>query len=302
MDSDRIHDFGTHPEWNESFYFNLYDREKDICGYMRIGLRPNRREKSMFCFFMMPDGSLVGMKDALPYDNAQLAAKGLRFDLLKQEERWRLTFDGTMPKLGGRIEKQTHVEFSLDFEAINDIFDYRSCLSSEAQRMSQDVASEHFEQFGRVKGKLMMGLDEWQISALGGRDHSWGVRDWTAPKMWTWLTCQFSEESAFNITRLVMPSGVVEGGFLYEDGGNTPINRTDLKADFMADGSPRSFELKLTGKKGEATRVTAIVMKKAQMPFQGQDGKTSTLHETLARYTMEGQTGYGIAEFLVRRG
>ena len=36
---------GTDKEWNESFYFNLYDKENDICVFMRIGLKPNKDER-----------------------------------------------------------------------------------------------------------------------------------------------------------------------------------------------------------------------------------------------------------------
>jgi len=41
-------------------------------------------------------------------------------------------------------------------------------------------------------------------------------------------------------------------------------------------------------------------MRAMSLPFAGAKG-VSLLHETLARYAMNSETGYGVAEYLVRK-
>ncbi len=299
MHTDAIHPFGEHPHWSESYYFNFYDRTKDVCGFMRIGLKPNLSLKEMFCYFMMPDGSLVGLRESAPFDGPGLSAKGLKFDMLEPERLWRVSFAGGMEKTTDRKAKKSHVELDLQFTALNEIFDYRSCVSGRPEQISRTVASEHLEQFGTLKGRLSTGLDDFEIDALGERDHSWGVRDWTAPKGWTWLTCQFSESHAFNLTKLVMDEGVVDAGFVFQDGKNAPITKADLNVNMDFGKNPMSFDMTLQTGDGGSHRVFGSVLKRTMLQFKSPDGSAvSSMNETLSRYNTAGKNGYGIAEFL----
>ncbi|MCK4247568.1 MAG: hypothetical protein KAX04_03420 [Methanomicrobia archaeon] len=299
MNTDILHTPSTHREWNESFYFNCYDKKNDICAFMRIGLKPNKNEKSMFCFFMMPDGSLRGTKDQESYENNELRVKNLQFDLLVPEKKWHLTFSGMM-KTPIKEHKSEFVSFSLDFESINKIFDYRECVSKTKEKISQRVVSEHLEQFGRVNGTLTIGKKEYHLNGLGERDHSWGVRDWNAPKMWIWLTCQVSESCAFNVTKLVMDEGEVDAGFIHINGKNIPLARVVIDTEYEKDTSPKSFTVALKDKNGDLYNIEAQILKKALLPFTGENGTLSVMHETLAEYVFDGKIGYGIAEYLVR--
>lgn len=300
MDRDILHQAGEHAEWNESFYFNFYDKEKDLCAFMRIGLKPNKDERSMFCFFMLPDGSIAGIKEQDRY-KGELAVKGLQFKKSVPEKRWDITYSGVMGKIGAQVVP-IRAAFALEFSALNDMFDYRQCVSGEKEKMSQSVASEHLEQFGSVKGTIRIGDREHEIDGLGERDHSWGIRDWNAPKMWIWLTCQFSDKCALNLTKLVVNEGEVDAGFMHIDGKSRPIVASKVSTRFNDDGSPASLDMRLTDSAGEKYHVSAEVLKKATLPFESPDGQVvSLMYETLARYTFDGQTGYGIAEYLVRK-
>ena len=301
MDTDVLHTPGDDREWNESFYFNVYDKGNDVCMFMRIGLKPNMDERSVFCFIMMPDGSLVGIKDTERLGDPSLNAKALRFEIVEAEKRWKISFKGHLGKMGANGPIPISVNFSLTFDARNAIFDYRECVSGESERIAQKVASEHLEQFGKVSGTLLVGSERFEISGTGERDHSWGVRDWNAPRMWIWLTAQFSEVLAFNLTKLFVDEGEVTAGFVHEGGRNIPIVGAQVSTVLENDGSPRSLELLMTDKNGIEYRASATVLKVARMPFPGRDGKKmSVMHETLAEYQFKGRTGYGIAEYLNR--
>lgn len=301
MDTDIIHPFGDHAEWSESFYFNFYDRINDVCGFMRIGLKPNKNEKSVFCFFMLPDGSIVGLKGGSPYNGPDLAVNGLTFTKVEPEKHWKMEFAGIMAKMASP-PVPLKASFSLDFTALNDVFDYRACVSGHKEEISKSVASEHLEQFGRVTGTLKVGDKKFTIDALGERDHSWGVREWTAPKMWIWLTCQFSESEALNVTKLAVEQGEVDAGFIHLHDKSIPLDAVRIDTTFTPEGGPRSFRMNLTDRDGKIHEVEAEIIKQAMLPFEGPDKKSlAIMYETLARYRMDGKVGYGIAEYLIKK-
>jgi len=301
-DTDVVHEFGSHPDWNESFYFNFYDREKDICGFMRIGLKPNRDEKSMFFFLMMPDGSLIAARDTERFNNSEFSVKGLRYQKLEPEKRWRIEYSGDMARTDGAASGKAKVSMDLEFEARHKIFNYRDCVTAEKVEMSKIAASEHTEQYGRLRGRLIIDGDEVVLDALGERDHSWGVRDWIAPTMWIWLTAQFSDGIAMNLTKLMIEGGVVDAGFVFKDGGNVPIVGADIETDYAPDGGPLALRIVLRDKTGGEYRMKAGIIKTAKLPFVGSGSAgMAIMYENLAKYEFEGLTGFGIAEYLVRK-
>lgn len=301
MSTDVLHEFGKHPDWNESFYFNFYDRKNDAFAFMRIGLKPNMNEKNAFCFFMMPDGSLLGMRGQDPVSDMELQVGKLRFDRIVPEKKWHLSFSGTMERHVEKIATPEQVSFAVDFESLNEVFDYRECVKGIGEKISEAIASEHFEQFGRASGRLNVGAIEYILDGLGERDHSWGIRDWSAPKMWIWLTCQFSRKLALNVTKLTMDAGDVDAGFIHIDGNNIPLARADIHTEWDAGRNPKRLEMTLEDKRGRLHSVQSDVMRQAIVPFVGANGKmVSLMHEALARYTMGSEVGYGVAEYLIR--
>ena len=302
LSTDVIHEFGSHEEWNESFYFNFYDRGQDICGFMRIGLKPNKKMKEVFCFIMLPDGSVLGLKDHVDMEDNELEAMGLKLVKVEEERKWHLEFSGELPRMQKEGEKE-QVSFSLDFTALNNAYDYRESVSGDKEKqLAQSVASEHVEQFGKVAGKLSIGARDYAINGMGERDHSWGVRDWSAPRMWVWITCQFDEGYAFNLTKLFMDKGEVDAGFIHMDGKNIPIMRADIVTEYNRDGSPNTVYMALHDKDGDVHGIKSVVKHKATMPFASKEGKAvSHMHECLAKFTCDDDVGFGIVEYLIRR-
>ncbi|MEA2055985.1 MAG: PEP/pyruvate-binding domain-containing protein [Candidatus Thermoplasmatota archaeon] len=300
QDTDVIHGFGNEKEHNESFYFNFYDKKQNICGFMRIGLKPNKDEKSMFCFLMMPDDTNIGMRGLEKFKNDKLSVDPLSFVKKKSEKKWALRYGGPMVDVKDK-NKAHKVSFELVFDSLNDIFNYRDCVSGHAEEISKNVASEHLEQYGRVKGKISVDGKEFEIDSLGDRDHSWGIRDWTSPKMWVWLTSQFSEKVALNVTKLIVKEGKVDAGFIHLDGKNHPLIHSVIDTKYDRKGAPKSFTLKLKDKEGKTYEVSAKVLRYVMLPFEGEGKNLSVMYETLARYTLDKKIGYGIAEYLIRK-
>jgi len=297
-----LHEVGEQKDWNESFYFNFYDRGNDLCGFMRIGMKPNKKEKSLFCFFLMPDGSIVGLKENVEMEDNELSAKGLKFTAVEAEKKWNLSYEGELNQMDKGEVKPVKVSFALDFDAITPQFDYRSCVTAEKEKIAQQVAAEHIEQVGHCIGTVKVEEREFVVRALGERDHSWGVREWTAPRLWLWVTCQFNEKFAFNLTKLEMDKGDVDAGFLYLDGEMIPIVKVDVAKEFQADGSPAELYMAFYDKDGNVYGVKGVTKRKAMMHFEGEDKKhPSIMWETLTRFKMDEEVGFGVAEYLIRQ-
>jgi len=300
MNYDTLHPAGEDREWNESFYFNFYDAASDICGFMRIGLKPNMDERSMFFFLMLPDGSAVGTRGAVPLGDGSLSVNGLELVMVEPERRWRLRFHGPMARMGA--EGFAAVSMDLTFDCLAPTYDYRRSVGAEGERIARKVASEHLEQFGHVAGTIEIDGQRIAVDGLGERDHSWGVRDWNAPKMWVWLTAEFDKGTALNVTKLFTEEGEVSAGFVHLDGRTIALVHAEVAPSLDDKGRPRSLQMTLTDEEGGKHTVTAEVMRSVQLPFVGRNGKSSSLmHETLSRYHWSSKTGYGIAEFLIRQ-
>lgn len=300
-DSDIVHPIGGHIDWMESFYFNMYDRERDVCAFMRIGLKPNRWEKNMFCYLLMPDGTTVGVKETTPYDGPELRAGGLRYKKVVPEKEWLLEYSGTMKKTAGNVVEKQNVALSLRFEGVNDIYDYSHSKLESRDSFMLIAAAEHMEQFGRLNGELTLDGKKIPLSGLGERDHSWGIGDWVAPTIFTWLSCQFSDDLAFNLTKLIVDQQVVDAGFFYNDGMNEPIVRAEVVTEYAPDGGPRTLRTWLTTDKGRVHEIQGEVLRTARLPFPGGLERTpSVMFETLAKYKLDDKVGYGVAEYLIR--
>lgn len=302
MNTDLLHEPGTHREWNESYYFNFYDTSNDVCGFMRVGLKPNKGVKDVFCYLMLPDGSFIGKKETVEKHDDALEAEGLAFEMVSPERSWRMTYEGMVRTFSKTGPVEVPLAFTLRFDALSDVFDYRRSVGKKGEEMSRDVASEHLEQFGRITGRVTTETGDYDIEALGERDHSWGVREWTSPQQWIWLNAHFSPDCSINLTKLTVDDGEVDAGFVFKDGVLTPVVSASEHTTYDDEGEPRSFELDLTDEDGRHHVLSGVVERSVHLPFASQDGRElSVMYETLSRYEYEGMEGYGIAEYLIRR-
>jgi hypothetical protein len=290
MDMDGFHGPGPERDWSEEFYFDFYDRERDVCGHMRIAMWPNLHEKEFQFFLLMPDGSVIGGRDRLPYDGQRLEVKGLAFTRTMPQSVWRITMNSNLPRIGGRLEKRSHVEMDLTFTGLNET------IASEERLPGRPGAGiSHAQQFGGVAGKLSTGVEEFEIDTLGHRDHSWGTCDLGPLTSRLTLTCQFSKDHAFSVTRSSTEGGDADSGFVHASGANRTVSSMAMKTNSGPDGSPKSMEVAVTDASGDVHKAVAMVLKVTKTQMAG--ARDHTIHKMLVRCSTEGKVGYGMAEF-----
>ena len=82
-EDDGLHELGPEPNFNESMYFNFFDREKSIGGFIRLGNRANEGQAEMTVCLYLADGRvLFSFKRAQISHNDAFDAGGLRFEVL----------------------------------------------------------------------------------------------------------------------------------------------------------------------------------------------------------------------------
>jgi hypothetical protein len=283
-----------HDEWNESYYFNFHDKTNDLTAFMRIGNKINKNEKSMFFFIMSPK-LVAGIKLETPCDDKPLNIAGLKYKKLKSG-KWELKFDGSIFDPLSKVPKEFKIKMDVIWEALNPIMDYVNCVDEKQAEMSSNVASEHYEQFGKAYGKLIIDTESYDIDALGERDLSKGVRAWESPKMWMWINSEFSNTEAFNITKLSVEEGDIDAGYFYKDSVNEPLIKSEIELKYH-NGIPSSFNMNLFDRKGSEYAVKGEVVRFGMIPVDD----NMLLIETISKYKWEKKEGYGVAEFLIRK-
>jgi len=283
-----------HNEWNESYYFNFYDKDNDLTAFMRIGNKVNKNEKSMF-FYLMTPTIIAGIKLETSCDDSPLSIAGLKYQEV-QSGKWRLKYNGPIFKPLEKFPTEFKVKMDLTWEALNPIMDYINCVDERQVKMSSNVASEHYEQFGKAFGNIQIDNEIFEIDGLGERDLSRGVREWGSPKMWLWINSEFSHNEAFNISKLSVDEEDIDAGYFYINSVNEPLIKSDIDLEFK-NGIPYKFSMILFDKKGSKYSIVGEVVKFGMIPVD----KEKILIETLSKYNWDDKEGYGIAEFLVNK-
>jgi hypothetical protein len=65
---------------------------------------------------------------------------------------------------------------------------------------------------------VRVGDQAWTVDGRGGKDHSWGPRNWHAKIYLRWLVAGIDDGNGFMLTRAVGPTKATRSGFVLEDG------------------------------------------------------------------------------------
>ncbi|MCJ7745873.1 MAG: hypothetical protein MUP40_06250 [Actinobacteria bacterium] len=324
-DAESLHPAKGDFDYNESYYFNFIEGS-GIGGYTRIGFLPNQ-EADTGVMMLFAGGSRL----LATHQGGRVSAgdEGLSIGLIEYGRliplsRWRLSFKGRMIDLpdsrmlpGVDPDKLDYedVEVDLTFEGLAPPFNFKNAdpaavaemLVSARTRFSDmrkvsRVSTEHYEQAGRCSGAIKIGDREIPFAGSGHRDHSWGVRDWSAPRLWTWLTCQFGDELAFNLSRVAIDSVDIFNGFLVRGGRNYPVRRAELSTEFEENGrTQKKMRFTMEDSGGFTIDVTGDVRTVIPLDLRSR-GHSTLVNEALAEYRWGEKVAYGIAEYLHQAG
>jgi len=187
-EDDYTHELGPEENFNESVYFNFFDREKRRGGFVRMGNRANEGYAEMTVIVYNDDGSAFFQygKPAIEH-NEGWKAGGLEVEVVKPGEELRTVYDGECVFLAdpramkdpGRAFKENphkHVRLDLTHHGVGPIYG-----KVEDPGQGDQFARAHYEQHMRVEGTVQVAGDAAAAKTGHGlRDHSWGPRYWQA--------------------------------------------------------------------------------------------------------------------------
>jgi hypothetical protein len=318
-EDDAMHPVEEAGNFNESAYYNFFDAESPVGGWVRIGNRPNEGYAEMSVCLYEPDGT-AGFQFRRPRiaDNRAHYAGGLRFEVVEPWKHHRVRYDGSVchlrdphamaePAAAFKQNPQVPVELVLDWRGASPGW------GGEPRRRAADGSWEparlgdpdkqfargHFEQHGTVAGTLRIDDRRYTLRGVGLRDHSWGPRFWQNTGYYRWLTITLAPE--FGLMALVSEraGGDASRGYVFRKGRpNVEVERVDLESDFSGpDRTHRSIRARLHAADGERFDVEGRVL--SLVPCRNRRaGWVTRISEAMTEWRVGDHRGYGMSEYL----
>ncbi len=307
---DYTHPLGPEPNFNESMYFNFFDRARSAGGFLRLGNRANEGRAEMTLTLFMPDGSVL-----FQYDKPQIAnndamdAGGMRFEVIEPLEKLRTVYEGGAvhladptqmadPRKAFTENPKKKVRVDLIHEAAGPAYGSTGARHTVVDP-EKEFAKAHYEQHMRVHGTIDVDGVTSEIEGLGLRDHSWGPRYWQAIHSYRWLTINFAPDFGMMVSTVSRdPEHRTQAGVVYRGDKMEQIVGVDIETVFDDGGLyHRDLVAHLVLGSGEKLDVTGKVM--GFIPLRNRrDGMTTHVGEGMTEFRCGDAVGYGLSEYL----
>jgi hypothetical protein len=302
-EDDYTHPLGPEENFNESVYFNFFDREKQMGGFLRIGNRANEGHAEMTVIVYLPDGTaLFNYKRPQISTNDGWDAGGIKVDVLKPGEVIRTTYEGSVVYLkdpremrepGDAFKNNPHRKLKLDIlhKGVGPMYGHVA-----DEKSGNDFARAHYEQHMAIEGTVQIDDEApMRITGHGLRDHSWGPRYWQSTPSYRWITGNYGDDMGMVISVV----GDRVGGVFHK--GQEIIQIKDVKLDTGYEGNTnyhKTLKAELTLANGEKHTVEGTV--KGFIPLRNRRaGMFTHIGEGMTEYILDGKrVGYGLSEYL----
>jgi len=306
-EDDYTHPLGPEENFNESVYFNFFDRQQQMGGFLRIGNRANEGYAEVTVIVYQPDGSaLFNYKRPQISSNEGWNAGGLKVEVLEPGERLRTTYEGSVvylkdpremrePSVAFKENPHKRIRLDLVHEGVGPI--YGHVAEPGGAGAQNEFARAHYEQHMRVSGTLQVEDGPvLQITGHGLRDHSWGPRYWQSTPSYRWITGNFGDDLGMVLSIV----GDRVGG-VFHKGPDTiiPVKQIDLETEYEENTNyHKALRATVTLANGETHRVEGTV--RGFIPLRNRRaGKFTHIGEGMTEYLLDGERkGYGLSEYL----
>jgi hypothetical protein len=303
---DYMHTNTGETNFNESMYFNFYDRAQRLGGFVRVGNRANEHYAEVTIAVFQPDGTaLFNYKRPEIADNSAFDAGGMKLEVLEPFKHLRVSYDGHAVYLARPLELEDPrqafttnphqpLQLQLDYYGLSPMYGGEAPV----QNPEMVFARGHTEQHVKATGHIVIDGKRTDLNALGLRDHSWGPRSWQSPKFYRWLTCEFDESFGFMGSQIVLQNGTeILSGFVFKDGENHYVNTLELHTERAGEGQyHQQINATLHTTAGDFV-ITGKVL--AMLPLRNRrDGKVTRIAEGMTEWSCGEHVGYGLSEYL----
>jgi hypothetical protein len=302
-EDDYTHPLGPEENFNESVYFNFFDRTRQLGGFVRIGNRANEGHAEMTVIVYLPGGAaLFNYKRPQISNNDAWNAGGLKVDVLVPGERIRTTYDGNVVYLqdpremrepGEAFRNNPHRRLRLDLlhTGVGPMYGHVA-----DEQSGNEFARAHYEQHMAVSGTIQVDDEEpIPVAGHGLRDHSWGPRYWQSTPSYRWITGNYGDDMGMVISIV----GDRVGGVFHKGQALFKITDARLETEYE-DGTNyhRALKARVRLENGEEHTVEGTV--RGFIPLRNRRaGKFTHIGEGMTEYLLDGERiGYGLSEYL----
>ena len=318
-EDDYMHEPEQASNYNESRYYNWFDRNAGMGGWVRMGNRVNEGYAELTVCLYLPDGR-VGFMYKRPKieSNKEHNAGGLQFEVLMPYEEHRVTYSGKVCLLANprdmaepreAFTNNPHLDCRINLHLANVGPAQGGEPEWEEGEEKPDLDPEkmfargHTEQHMRSAGTVTVGDETFQITdGLGLRDHSWGPRYWQNVWWYRWLTVNLGADLGFAVTIAGDESGGRHAhGFLYDrqrygDDRWVQVRDADLSSDYDAEWFPKTNRITVTTD-DHTYEVDGDVW--SNIPLRNQrEGMFTRITEGMTRWRYGDIEGAGLSEYL----
>ena len=306
-EDDYTHPLGPEDNFNESVYFNFFDRNQDRGGFIRIGNRANEGHAEMTTIIFDADGSvLFNYKKPDIEGNDEWNAGGARVEVVKPGEEIRTVYEGSLLHMAEPREMQNpgkafkdnpfrKVRLDLTHIGVGPMYGHVGEAGD-----GNDFARAHYEQHMSVFGSLKVeGSEAVEIAGHGLRDHSWGPRYWQSVSSYRWVTANFGDD----LGMVLSVAGNRQGGMFHRGDEFIKISEIDLTTKYEHGSSfHESLIAKVKLENGESHVVEGRV--KNLIPLRNRRSEEVTyICEGMTEYCLDGdRVGFGLSEYLNQPG
>lgn len=310
-EDDYTHPLGSEPNFNESMYFNFFDSDKKMGGFVRLGNRANEGRAEMTVALYRPDGSALFMfKRAEIENNEAFDAGGLKFEVIDPAQKLRTTYRGSVldlseprvltdPRAAFTQNPAKKIELDLVHDAVGAMYGGSKDSDESKRDAEQQFGKAHYEQHMAVSGTLTVDGETLTLSGHGLRDHSWGPRHWQAIAGYEWLTMNFGADLGLMVSVIRRDAdNVRRGGVIIRRDELEPLVWADVTAEYE-DGTPfhKTVRAQVKTQKGEEITIDGNVT--GFIPLRNRRaGMTTQIGEGMTEWRMGDRVGYGLSEFL----
>jgi hypothetical protein len=311
---DRLHPPGDTANWRESFYFNFHDAA-GRAGLTYITLDAQRLVVDRMILLLLPEhsGTLVCIRQdpILGFEDQVLEQGVLQYHCREPLQCWQLLGEADCLHVpsGQDISevlaaertqaagiKHVPIAFDLYFDALSPPYKFPSGAWD-----FYGQGQEHFEQIGRVTGHLRVDDQETSFIGLGGRDRSWGRREWLRPDWYTWMNLQFNEDFFISAVFSQTEGEESSSGFVYLGGLIKPVVQIILNV--QRDPLDRHLlggYAHIVVERGETFAVTFSPLSFLYLTITREGNWQCYGCETLVACRCRGQMGRGFVEYVWR--
>ncbi|MDX1694333.1 MAG: hypothetical protein R3208_11270 [Ketobacteraceae bacterium] len=303
--------------FNESMYINLFDHQQEMGGWFRVGNRPNEGHSEVSCCLYLPDGRVAFMfQRPENHCNDALAAGGMAFNVKEPFQQLELSYSGQICLLEDPLEmanpKQAFAnnpmlpcEIRIRYRAVAPVYGGEQVDENGnpvQENPEESFARGHYEQHMAGEGTISVGDQQFKVTGLGLRDHSWGPRYWQNLYWYRWLPVNFTEDFAMNVSIVTMASGKqFIWGMTLEGDEYQLIEGARLSTGYDNNYYPRSYELwAKTGNREYRVNgeVLSLIPLRNRRRKDNGDWLQTRIIEGFTRVRCNGMTGYGMTEYL----